>query len=117
MVDSKTVVNITDESFASAVAKGVSVVDFWAEWCMPCRMQGPIVEKVAGAMGDRATVAKLNVDNNQESAQRYGVTGIPTLIFFKDGAEARRLVGVQNEASITRTLESLLAGSSSTGLA
>jgi thioredoxin 1 len=115
MVDSKTVVNITDESFDKVVAKGVSVVDFWAEWCMPCRMQGPIVEKVAGSMGGRATVAKLNVDDNQEAAQRYGVTGIPTLIFFKDGAEARRLVGVQNEASITRTLEALLAVPSSAG--
>ncbi len=109
MIDTKTALKITDESFDRAIAKGVSVVDFWAEWCMPCRMQGPIVEQVAARMGDRVSVCKLDVDSNGASAERYGVTGIPTLIFFKDGEEAARLVGVQNEGSIVRTLESLLA--------
>lgn len=108
MVDTKSALKITGESFDQIVAKGVSVVDFWAEWCMPCRMQGPIVEKVAGTMGDRVSVCKLNVDDHPGPAERYRVTGIPTLIFFKDGNEAERLVGVQNEATIVNTLESLL---------
>ena len=108
MVDTKSALKITGESFDQVIAKGVSVVDFWAEWCMPCRMQGPIVEQVARKMGERASVCKLNVDEHPAPAEKYGVTGIPTLIFFKDGKEAGRLVGVQNEASIVRTLESLL---------
>jgi len=108
MIDSKSVLEITDESFDRVVAKGVSVVDFWAEWCMPCRMQGPIVEQISRKMGERASICKLNVDDNSASAERYSVTGIPTLIFFKDGQEAGRLVGVQSEGAIVRTLESLL---------
>jgi thioredoxin 1 len=109
MVDAKSALKITTESFDQITGKGVSVVDFWAEWCMPCRMQGPIVEQVARKMGDCAAVCKLNVDDYPEPAQRFGVTGIPTMIFFKDGAEAGRLVGVQSEASIVRTLETLLS--------
>ncbi len=109
VTDTKTALKITSESFDQVTAKGVSVVDFWAEWCMPCRMQGPIVEQVARKMGDRVAVCKLNVDEHPGPAERYGVTGIPTLIFFKDGTEAGRLVGVQNEAAIVRTLESLLS--------
>ena len=109
MVDTSTALKITDESFDQAVAKGVSVVDFWAEWCMPCRIQGPIVEQVAKKMGGRVTVCKIDVDANPASAERYGIAGIPSLIFFKDGQEAARLVGVQNEGTIAKTLESLLA--------
>jgi thioredoxin 1 len=109
MVDTSTALKITDQSFDGVVAKGVSVVDFWAEWCMPCRIQGPIVEKVAKKMAGRVNVCKLDVDENPASAQRYGVAGIPSLIFFKDGEEAARLIGVQNEGTIVKTLESLLA--------
>ena len=109
MVDTKTALNITDQSFDQVVATGVSVVDFWAEWCMPCRIQGPIVEQVANKMAGRVNVCKLDVDANPASAERYGVAGIPSLIFFKDGEEAARLIGVQNEGTIVKTLESLLA--------
>jgi len=108
MTDTKTVLSLTDESFENVIADGVTVVDFWADWCMPCRMQGPIVEIVAKKMGDRATVAKIDVDANPLAPGRFGITGIPTLVFFKEGAEARRLVGVQSEDSIVSTLESLL---------
>ena len=109
MVDTKSALNITDQSFDQVVATGVSVVDFWAEWCMPCRIQGPIVEQVAKKMAGRANVCKLDVDANPGSAERYGVSAIPSLIFFKDGQEAARLIGVQNEGTIVKTLESLLA--------
>jgi len=108
MTDTKSVLSVTDESFENVIADGVTVVDFWADWCMPCRMQGPIVETVAKKMGDRATVAKIDVDSNPLAPGKFGITGIPTLVFFKDGAEAKRLVGVQSEDSIVSTLESLL---------
>jgi thioredoxin 1 len=108
MIDTKTVVNVNDEAFEKTIADGVTVVDFWADWCMPCRMQGPIVETVAKQMGDSATIAKLDVDENPVTPGRFGITGIPTLLFFKDGVEAKRLVGVQSEDSIVSTLKSLL---------
>jgi thioredoxin 1 len=108
MVDTNNVLNITDESFETVTGEGVTVVDFWADWCMPCRMQGPIVESVAAKIGDKATVAKLDVDSNPMTPGQLGITGIPTLVFMKDGAEARRLVGVQSEEKIIATVESLL---------
>ena len=108
MVDTKSVIHITDEAFDTVVAQGVTVVDFWADWCMPCRMQGPIVESVATKMGDEVKVGKLNTDENPMTPGRFGITGIPTMIFFKDGAEAKRLVGVQSEDVIVDTLKSLL---------
>jgi thioredoxin 1 len=108
MVDTKSVIHITDEAFDKTVAQGVTVVDFWADWCMPCRMQGPIIEAVAARMGDQAKVGKLDTDTNPMTPGRFGITGIPTMIFFKDGAEAKRLVGVQSEDTIVDTLNSLL---------
>ena len=108
MIDTKKVLTITDESFDKVISSGATVVDFWAEWCMPCRMQGPIVESVAEKMVDQARVAKLNTDENPLSPGKYDITGIPTLVFFKDGAEVRRLVGVQSEDKIIDTLKSLL---------
>jgi thioredoxin 1 len=71
-------------------------------------MQGPIVEGVAKTMGDKATIAKLDVDSNPVTPGRFGITGIPTLLFVKDGSEVARLVGVQSEEKITKTIESLL---------
>jgi thioredoxin 1 len=108
MIDTKSVIHITDEAFDKAIAEGVTVVDFWAEWCMPCRMQGPIIESVAARMDGKARVGKLNTDENPVSPGKYGITGIPTMIFFKDGQEAQRLVGVQSEDVIVKTLEALL---------
>ena len=108
MVDTKSVLNITDESFQKVTAQGVTIIDFWADWCMPCRMQGPIVESVAKKIGDKVTVAKLDVDSNPVTPGQFGITGIPTLLFVKNGSEARRLVGVQSEDQIIATAESLL---------
>lgn len=101
---------LTDDTFADEIKSGVALVDFWAPWCGPCRMQGPIVEEVAGDLGDRATVAKLEVDANPQAAAKFSVQSIPTLVIFKDGAEAERFVGVQNKAALTEALEKHLAG-------
>jgi thioredoxin 1 len=101
-----TVQNITDSNFAEVTSNGVSVVDFWAPWCQPCRIQGPILERVADQVGDKAQILKLNVDENRETAMKYGITGIPTLLVFKDGEVVQQFVGVQGDDTLVSTIES-----------
>ena len=97
MVSDK-VVHLTDADFYDGVDKGVVLVDMWAPWCGPCMMQGPIVEEVAEAVGEKAKVAKLNVDEGQATAARFGIRAIPTVLLLKDGVEVKRFVGVQEDA-------------------
>ncbi len=86
---------LTDATFEEMVEKrkGVMLVDFWAEWCGPCKMIAPIVEQIAEENADKLTVGKLDVDANGETAMKFGVMSIPTLILFKDGEPVERLVG------------------------
>jgi thioredoxin len=88
-----------------------ALVDFWAPWCGPCRMVSPLVEAAAGAYAGRLRVAKLNTDENPRTAGRYNVTGIPTLIFYRDGYEVDRLVGAHDRATIDAAIRRLLARS------
>ena len=90
---------LTDSTFDDTVKDGTVLVDFWAPWCGPCRMQTPILEEVAEKVGDKATIAKVIVDDSPGVAARYGVRSIPTLIVFKDGEPAEQFVGVQ-QASV-----------------
>jgi len=73
------VTDLTDANFSETIGSGITLVDFWAPWCGPCMMQGPIVEKVAESVGDKATVAKMNVDEAQQSAAQFGIRSIPTI--------------------------------------
>lgn len=81
------------------------VVDFWAPWCGPCRMQGPILDEVSTRLGDRAVIAKVNVDEEPQLSERFGVVSIPTLVVLKEGQPATRMVGVQQASTLVAALE------------
>jgi thioredoxin len=100
-------VTVTDADFREQIAKGPSVVDFWAAWCGPCRMIAPVIEQLASE--HRAVkFAKLNVDENPRTASSFGVQGIPLLVFFKDGVERGRVVGAVPRANIEAAIRQYL---------
>jgi thioredoxin 1 len=102
---SERVKHLDDDSFAAEIAGGVVLVDFWAPWCGPCRAQGPIVDQVAETVGDRATVAKLNVDKAQDTARKFGIRSIPTLIVFKDGKQVKQFVGMTKAEELVAAID------------
>jgi thioredoxin 1 len=104
------IIHLNADNFNTTIADGVTLVDFWAPWCGPCRMQGPILEKVAESVDGRAKIAKLNVDKAGGVAGRFGVQAIPALILFKDGNEVRRFVGVQNHNILIEAINELKQG-------
>ena len=102
--------NISTDNFDSEVLQAGKpvLVDFWAPWCGPCKMLGPIVETLADENVDKINVGKLNVDENQSLAAQFGVRGIPTLIFFKGGKEVKRIVGAQNKNQLQKVIDEVI---------
>jgi thioredoxin 1 len=100
----------TDVNFETDVIKSTKpvLVDFWAVWCGPCQMQGPIVEEVANGMAGKAVVGKLNVDENPQTAQKFGIMSIPTLMIFQGGKVVKQFIGVQSKETLLSELNKLL---------
>jgi thioredoxin 1 len=101
-------VKVTDSSFEQDVLKSAEpvVVDFWAEWCGPCRMIGPALEEISTEMAGKVKIAKLNVDENPQVASQYGIRSIPALMLFKDGKPAGQKVGAAPKGDLSRWIQS-----------
>jgi thioredoxin 1 len=99
---------LTDQNFQQTVSSGVTLVDFWAEWCGPCRMIAPVLDELQGEFDGRANIGKVNVDDAPGLAQQFGVSSIPTLIVLKDGTEVTRFVGVQGKSVLSAALTNAL---------
>ncbi len=107
---SEHIVHITDDTFEAEVLKAAQpvLVDYWAEWCGPCRMIGPILDELAVEYADRIKVCKLNVDENQNTPPKYGIRGIPTLMLFRNGQVEATKVGAQSKSQLAAFLDSNL---------
>lgn len=105
---SETVKDFSDDNFEKEVegSDKLTIVDFWAEWCAPCRMLSPIVAELADENKESVNVGKLNVDENPKTATKFGIRGIPTLLFFKDGEVKEQLVGVRSKGEIQALIDS-----------
>jgi len=100
--------HFTDSSFKTEISKGVTLVDFSAAWCGPCRAMAPIIEEVAQHFQNKAVIAQIDIDAEQKTAAEYQVTSIPTVILFKDGKEVNRLVGLRDAEGVIEFVQSAL---------
>jgi thioredoxin 1 len=106
--DSQLIEQLTTQNFDHQTKKGVVLVDFWADWCMPCRMMAPILNEVAEATEGEARICKLNVEEQQQIAAKYGIRNIPTMILFKDGKEVERMVGMKTKEYLVSSISKAL---------
>ena len=102
-------VELSNDNFEATIAEGITMVDFWAPWCGPCRMIAPIIEELAEDFEGKATIAKVNTDEQQDISVKYGIRSIPAILFFKDGEVVEQMVGASSKSSYADKLESLLA--------
>ena len=100
--------NLNKDNFEQSISNGVALVDFRAEWCGPCKMQLPIIEEFSSEMEGKATIGKVNVDEELELAQSFGIQSIPTLILFKDGKPVKKLVGLHSKESLYEEVNQVL---------
>ena len=107
---SESIIHVTDSTFEDQVLNSARpvMVDYWAEWCGPCKMIAPILDEIAREYGGRLTVAKLNIDENQSTPQKYAVRGIPTLMIFKDGEIAGTKVGALSKSQLSAFIDSVI---------
>lgn len=107
---SESIVHVTDDNFENTVlnASGPVLLDYWAEWCGPCRMIAPVLEEIAKEYAGRLTVAKLNIDENPNVPQRYGVRGIPTLMLFRSGEVEATKVGAMSKSQMAAFIDGAL---------
>ena len=103
-------IQLTDATFEEQVVKSdvPVLVDFWAPWCGPCKMIAPIVEEIAGEYGEKLKVGKVNTDENQEIARQYGILSIPTILIFKNGEVAEKIIGAQSKKFFTDKIDAIL---------
>jgi thioredoxin 1 len=101
-------IELTSDNFEATVSEGVALVDFWAPWCGPCRMIAPVIEELADEFDGKAKICKVNTDEEQEIAARFGIRSIPTLIFLKDGEIVDQIVGAQSKQVLADKLNALL---------
>src|SRR3954453_9715195 len=97
--------HVTDQNFSAETGEGVVLVDFWAPWCGPCKMIAPVLEELDSEIGEKVKIVKLDVDENQETASKFGVMSIPTLIVLKDGEVVDKVVGFQPKEALAERLE------------
>lgn len=102
-------IELSDSNFNATIADGVSVVDFWAPWCGPCRMIAPIIEELAEDFEGKANICKVNTDEEQDIAVKYGIRSIPTILFFKNGELLEQVVGAQSKDAFAAKINDLLA--------
>jgi thioredoxin len=107
---SESIIQVADSTFEEQVLKSDSpvMVDYWAEWCGPCKMIAPILDEIAEEYNGKLTIAKLNIDENQETPQKYAVRGIPTLMIFKDGEVAATKVGAVSKSQLSAFIDSAI---------
>ena len=102
-------IELNETNFDKETAAGITLIDFWAPWCGPCKMLGPILEKVAEELGDKAKIAKVNVDDSPKLAQRFEVRSIPAIFILKDGNTVNQFIGLQDKAKLMQAINSELA--------
>lgn len=100
--------SLNDSNFVEKTNEGVVLVDFWAPWCGPCRMQGPVIDALDEELGDKVTFAKVDVDENPNTARQFGVMSIPTLIVKKDGEVVNKVIGYHSKEQLEELLEQYL---------
>lgn len=105
---SEFLINLTDETFDKTIKEGVTLIDFWAPWCTPCRIQNPTINAIADEIGNQASICKLNVDDHKQAAIKMKIRNIPNIMIFKNGEAVMQLIGVKPKYAILKALKTVI---------